>query len=753
MPASRDRRRRIASATLLIVLAVGGLPSALVGLPAWAQPAETADQSQPNDTETVTDEIVVVATRGEKRTLEVPAHITSLDFGSLTDAGFYAGADELRGQPGIFFRRSEGDNDAFLFVNFRGVTGNHGNDTFLALVDGIPFVSGDEEVLMSEIPYGAVAGIEIVRGPVSALYGRGGIAGAIAYNLHSPADTQTELRLAAGSDGYWNTTFNLGRRFGNHGLFLNLDGLVADGWREHNENQRYGLLARWQYAVSERTSVDTYLNFHDRDFEHGSVLPTLADGSLIPVGGGREAFLGSRDIGIDSRSTMAAVRLSSVLGRDQLLQATLHHRRRDSDNILDFFDLFGTDPGRGVLGVNGFDSEVEETTSFAEATYEHTFGNSRTLVGASYELTDLVETDRWTGQFGFTFDCGFAFYLIEVDLATGAVLNRDHPCFVERQHNLSGDTENQFTAAFAQTEFDLGERLAITLGARWDDFERRTLLETGPLRLRQPEVVDSEDHISPKLGVVFAIGPQQTVYLNAGEGFSSNFGPVWQWDPSRYIRETRPTTLRNLEVGTKGSVLGGRLDYGLSLFSIEQKDRLVFVSNPEAANDFTVPSTIATTGQRFTSQGLEATVSYRFRGSRIEGRYSRVDAEWDELVVSTFSGPLDLSGSQPTGVPERILYLAFDQRFGERLDLGLSWESYSDYPITQDNAFFGGAHDLVNLRASYRPPLARLDRIQLAITNLLDEEYVYFFGGSRTAVTNAVPGTPRQARLTFALSF
>ncbi|MEO1370636.1 MAG: TonB-dependent receptor, partial [Acidobacteriota bacterium] len=348
------------------------------------------------------------------------------------------------------------------------------------------------------------------------------------------------------------------------------------------ENERYGLFGRFQLTVNDSTTVSTYLNVHDRDFEHGSVIPTLPDGTLVDVVGGSESFLGSQDIGIDSQSTMAAVRLSSVIGSDGLFQATAHFRDRDTDNVLDFYDFFGFDPSRNVMAVNGFDSEVEESTAFLEATYAFEVGTTSNLIGASYERTDLEETDLWTGQFGFTFECGFAFYLIEIDYTTGQVLNRDNPCFVVRQHNLTGDTENTFTAAFAQTEIDIGDRLTVTLGARWDDFERETVLQTGPDRTLQPLVVDSEDNISPKVSVVFAATPTQTVYANYGEGFSSNFGPVWQWDPSRFIRNTRPTTLESVEVGTKGVVADGKLTYGLSLFSIEQEDRLVFVSNPDA---------------------------------------------------------------------------------------------------------------------------------------------------------------------------
>lgn len=422
--------------------------------------------------------------------------------------------------------------------------------------------------------------------------------------------------------------------------------------------------------------------------------------------------------------------------------------------MLDFFDLFATDPSSNILAVNGFDSVEDEDTVFLEATFQASTARTRTIAGASVERTSLVESDLWTGQNGFTFECGFAFFLIEIDTTTGAILNRDHPCFVEREHQLSGDTDNTFLGAFAQTEIKLGSRATLTLGARYDDFERDTVLIVGPELAVQPEVNDSEDNVSPKVGFTFAVTPSHVLYANYGEGFSSNFGPVWQWDPSRFIRDTRPTTLTSVEVGAKGSAMNGRFGYGLSLYSIEQEDRLVFVTNPEAFLDFTVPSTIATTGQRFGSDGLELSLDYRYRrGGRLEFRYAYVDAVWDELVLETFSGPLDLSGNRPTGVPETTLGLTWMETFGERFDVRLSWQYYGDYAITQDNAFEGGSYDLVDLGVTYRPEWTWLDRVNLSVTNLLDEEYFFLFGGSRSAVTTAVPGVPAQARLTFGFGF
>jgi iron complex outermembrane receptor protein len=164
------------------------------------QGSDAAKQAEPTPVKRA-EEVVVTPTRGEAEAIDVPASVVALDMGKLAERGFFAGGDEFRGQPGLFFRRGEGDNEDFMFVNIRGVTGNHGNDTFLALVDGIPFVSPNEEVHLNQIPYAVLSGTEIVRGPVSALYGRGGIAGAVNYLTRVPAGRRASIRAYGGSAG------------------------------------------------------------------------------------------------------------------------------------------------------------------------------------------------------------------------------------------------------------------------------------------------------------------------------------------------------------------------------------------------------------------------------------------------------------------------------------------------------------------------------------------------------------------------
>jgi iron complex outermembrane receptor protein len=335
-------------------------PPALAAAPA---PAEAAPADKPV---TLREEVVVTATRGEKPAVEVPASTVSLEMNQLQLDGFYAGGDELRGQPGLFFRRGEGDNDDFMFVNFRGITGNHGNDTFLALIDGIPFVSANNEVQLSQLPYPAVGTIEIVRGPVSALYGRGGLAGAINYLTRVPVDRSTEVRLFAGSDTYLGGDVALTRPIGDHTrLLLSANGLYGDGWREHNERRSAGFFAKSISQLGPASLLTLWANALDKRYETGSAIPTYEDGTLVDVKGGRTGFIGGRDTFSDIRMLFTAGRLDQKLSDRWSLQATLHYRALAVENRLDFYDSFGFQPERNVVTWNGFGSEQDPKVASA----------------------------------------------------------------------------------------------------------------------------------------------------------------------------------------------------------------------------------------------------------------------------------------------------------------------------------------------------------------------------------------------------
>ncbi len=712
-------------------------------------------QSVSIDEESV-DEIVVTATRRATPILEVAASVTVQSVAELRARGFNYGTDEFRGVPGVFFRRGEGDGEEFPFISIRGVTGNHGNDTFLALIDGIPFVGPDEEVLLFEVPYTVVDDIEIVRGPVSALYGRGAIAGAVNYRTHDIDGDRTEFSLGAGTEDFFRAEGHLEREFDNGaGGMLSVVREDFEGWRENSRRELTSVFLKGSLPVGDRGNLTGWVTYYDREAEVPSVIPTLGDGTVVDVLGGEETFLGYLPTRNDSEGLIAAARYTTEINDSLELTLTGQARQFDSDVRLNFYDFFEFDPASSIMGVNGFASANEADVFFGEATLAWQSGRHSLIAGLSAERATLTEEDRWSGEIDpfFSGECGFRFYAILIDYSTAEVINDDpgNDCFVRDQLRTAADTTNTFYGAFVQDEISLTERLDLTLGVRFDRFEREvdfSIVGTQPVDQR---ATGDADAVSPKVALRYRF-ENSMVYASYGRGFNSNFGPVFQWEPDRYARDERPTTIDSYEIGWKGRAVNGALDWETAVFFLEQEDRRIFVPNPDPNG----PPTLATTGQLYSSRGLEASLRFRpFERASGMINYTYLDPEWDELIIAgSFGAPdQDFSGVTPQGVPDNIFYAEAAYEFASWLTGRLTYEWYDDYYVDLSNSVKTGGYDLLGVSATIAAPGQETWSLDIAVTNALDEDYFFYFAGSRTMVTNVTPGVPRLARATLRWRF
>jgi len=148
--------------------ALMGVLLAGAALPAWAQEA-----LQP---------IVVTATRIPQPLETLPATVTVLSAAQLQEQGDTSLADAFSAVPGVDLVQSGGiGQPASLFV--RGAD----SDQVLVLRDGVPVNDGSSPVGafdFGEDLLGGVSKIEIVRGPLSGLYGSNAIGGVV--NMITP---------------------------------------------------------------------------------------------------------------------------------------------------------------------------------------------------------------------------------------------------------------------------------------------------------------------------------------------------------------------------------------------------------------------------------------------------------------------------------------------------------------------------------------------------------------------------------------
>ena len=480
---------------------------------------------------------MVTATRTEQVLEQVPASIALRDMDELRRNGFTFGSDEYRGVTGVFFRRGEGDGDEFPFVSFRGSTGTEGS---LSLIDGIPLIGLYEETQLNDVPYDAIDRIEIVKGPVSALYGRGALYGATNYLTRNPTRDGFGFGLIAGSDGYARGELSFERAAG-EGVGLILSGAYEDydGWHENGGRRIGNVFAKATAAIGDATRLTAYVNANQRESELPNGIPVDAEGRVVETAVGREGFLGYGKPNNDSDGLFAALKLDHAVNDDLSFALTASHRRMEREVFLNFFDPFGTDLSRGVAGYNGFRGDTTQRVNFLEGTLHWRIGRHRITAGIGGERSDIDEDIRWSGQNGFTPECGFTFYLVEVDIATGRVLNADNPCFVVDDPLTRDRFRNTFWGAFVQDEIALGEQWRLTLGARYDRFRRTAtyfpiegVTYGGTLR-------GDADAVSPKATLSWLPDWGQ-VYVAYGRGFNSNFGATFEWDPVQYARPESP---------------------------------------------------------------------------------------------------------------------------------------------------------------------------------------------------------------------
>lgn len=160
--------------------------------------AGLATQSQ---AQTALDPMVVTASGYAQQIANAPASISVIPREQLEDRQYRDITDALRDVPGVIISGGGGSNDDQADISIRGMPGEY----TLILVDGMPISSRESRPNGSAgyeqdwlPPLYAIERIEVVRGPMSTLYGSDAMGGVINIITRKVQDEwHTNLRLGA----------------------------------------------------------------------------------------------------------------------------------------------------------------------------------------------------------------------------------------------------------------------------------------------------------------------------------------------------------------------------------------------------------------------------------------------------------------------------------------------------------------------------------------------------------------------------
>jgi outer membrane receptor protein involved in Fe transport len=575
------------------------------------------------------------------------------------------------------------------------------------------------------------AGIEVTRGPGSALYGSDAIGGVI--NVLSRASgplPELSLSSEAGSFGWLRelASFSSGEtRFG--GLHGDLNLTHTDGWRSQTGYDRQSGNLRWDWRLDEDTKLKTIVGYTHIDQQTGA-------NSALPW----DLYQNAPKTNLFSAAyrKVEALRISTEFERkigDGLLSLTPYFR----DNRMDL---------NGSYNFNSGDARIEKTQSQSYGLLSKwrqdfpEFKRARVIVGLDMESSPGTRRED-------------ALNLTK----TGAGAYTNYTGYTVGSRIYDYDVTFRSVSPYVHTEISPVEKLRVTAGARYDvlgyDFQNnlgRGVSANGAALYGQSDSTETSfSRLSPKLGATYELTKNSSVYASYNRGFrvpsegqlfragTGSNGPVAQ-ERAAVALGLKPIKADQFELGTRGKALG--VDYSLAAYRLVKHDDIVSLRNTLTNLSY------SENAGKTESRGVEASLGRDLPGGlRLETALSYAKHEYRQWRSTT-----DFSGKEMPAAPRFIGNTRLSWKPVDAFSAQLEWVRMGGYYLQESNAGTTSAadprkgvakydgHHLLNFRSSY--DVCRNASIYARVLNLADRRYA----DSASVASNTTvyaPGLPR----------
>ena len=204
---------------------------------------------------TVVAPVVVSATRETQRRAEASATIDVLDGAEVRLARAAHPAQVLKRVPGVYVSQLSGEGHSMAIR--QPITTK---PMYLYLEDGIPTRATGffNHNALYEVNIPQSGGIEVLKGPGTALYGSDAIGGVVnVLTRPAPAAPSVEVATEGGGYGYGRLLASGGSTRGRDGVRADLNLTSVRGWRDANAYDRQSATVRWDHFADDGLSLRT----------------------------------------------------------------------------------------------------------------------------------------------------------------------------------------------------------------------------------------------------------------------------------------------------------------------------------------------------------------------------------------------------------------------------------------------------------------------------------------------------------------
>ncbi|MBS1557176.1 MAG: TonB-dependent receptor [Bacteroidetes bacterium] len=659
-------------------------------------------------------EITATSTQN-KLVLNQPASISKLGETEIKrSTGLFLDDAVNANVPGVFMqRRTVSAGQQFNIRGYgaggpgvRGTNSNFDGMGIKAYLNGIPLTDAEGITVLDDIDFGSVNNVEIVKGPAGTLYGLA-VSGVV--NLQTvkaePNKTSLSQNTMFGSYGLRRSTTTIQTGGPHSSLLINYGSQNYDGFMQHTKSTKDFVNMMGQFKLNEKQSLTTYLGYSNSYDQRNGELSKAQYDTLNYSG--NPAYIKN-----DAHSNIISFR------------AGIGHTYKFNEKISNFTTLFGSAMSNNASSAGGWTDKAPVNYGL-RSTFDFRF-----KAGEQISLSGIagIEAQRQYAQ----------------SIAYGMVPNNANPT----GYNIIGTmrsnqtTINSTYSVFTQWTLTLPHQYNLTAGIGSSSmnivlYDKMYVAANNIPGNTVPTTynMNYQNLVSPSVSLSKLIGKNLTVYAAYSQGYkapvSSNiYTPL----AGKVNTGLKPELGQQVEFGSKGSLLKGKLDYTLAYFNAVFSNKMTSVAVLNSAGTATAYTYVINSGE-LDNNGVEAMVWYQayqadkglLRSVRPFINYTYSDFKYKNYTYqnNALAAPTDYTGKAVAGVPKNVYNAGVDVLSNQGIYFNIVYMHRDAMPITSDGLLMTSAYDLINSKIGFRKTLGTHLAVDayFGINNLAGKQY------------------------------
>lgn len=668
------------------------LPALLAGLVVLPVAAQQAPAKAPRDT-TRRDTTQVLPTLSVTRTPEklatVPAAVGVLTQNDLRRGQPTVGLDEaLNNLPGVYVaNRYNFSLDQRISIRGAGSRANFGSRGVKVLLDGVPQTLPDGQSQLTNVDFGALDRVEVLRGANSALYGNAS-GGVIAFSSEAAGlePFSQRVRYTGGSFGLDKWQAFTSARSDKVSATLNVSRLTSTGFRQQSYTDSRLLNGIVTVQTDARSTLTFRVNLADAPFAQNPGALTFAELQVNPDSAAANNINRRADKAVTQQQLSATYKWADGSGTE--FDVTAFWLWRDLDN-----PLATPPPGAGSPTLGTYVA-IDRSVQGLRVSGARTLGQAANAPRATLGVDLQRQNDLRTNE--------------------RAVRGVPNGAFILAQREKVTEI-----GPFAQIAWAPVAQVNVFASGRYDrirfDVEDFFLTDGNNGGIR------NLDSWNGSVGISADVRPEFTPYATIGTAFETPTTTELVNQPNGsggFNTQLQPQKTRSYELGARG---GWRkyVTYSVAVFQADVRDAIVQFREVGGRAFFTNAGRTRNRGVEFGAsvspvKEVRAFVSYTF-----------ADYKFRDYQIVNGTTTTNLAGNRLSGVPRHFTRL------------GLRTEPYKTVAIDVDhtistglfaddaNTLFAGGWNSTNVRGSFSAVTRGLG-IQpfVGVNNLFNRSYV-----------------------------